>query len=78
MNPAPDIAVIPTAAANGLAMVRAVAIAPGAKAGPTIGMAAVDAKAARPACNAVAWAFALIIPAALSWVVFPTSICTPW
>ncbi|MNH33082.1 hypothetical protein D3C79_935720 [compost metagenome] len=73
MKPTPDIAVMPTAEASGLAIVSAVAIAPGARAGPTIGIAAVEANAARPACSAVAWAFAAIIPAALAWVVLPTS-----
>ncbi|MNF94362.1 hypothetical protein D3C84_770720 [compost metagenome] len=54
MKPTPAMAVIPTAAASGPVIESAVAIAAGARAGPTIGMAAVEANAANPACKDVA------------------------
>ena len=53
-----DSAVI--AATNGEVAATAAAAAPGARAGPPIGTAAVEANAARPACAEVAAALAVI------------------
>src|SRR3990167_8591434 len=60
----------------GAVAAAAAAAAAGAAAGPTIGIAAVDANAARLAWNAVAWALATRVGTALACVVFPTTNCT--